>query len=150
MIAGLPATGKTTLANKLAKQKANSFVVDDPDYPDDLVNLPKGIKTVIVTHPNFCQAESRMKAENAIRKIYFDAIVSWIFIENNKELALKNAQNRKPYKKVEGFIHYISKLYNIPANSNILPAYDGSKGYEHKNEVESFYRHEDNGQKIKR
>ena len=123
IIVGLPASGKTTLANKINKDNNFKYrIIDDPkNFMKDV--YPYINEDLIITDPALCIESNRDKAVSMIKK-YTNAKIDWIFFENNPKQCLINAKNREN-KKVDSLINLLSKEYIIPRNSNISKVYVG-------------------------
>lgn len=116
MIIGLPASGKTTLANIINKDNDFKYrIIDDPkNFMKDI--YPYINEDLIITDPTLCIESNRDKAVSMIKK-YTNAKIEWIFFENNPKQCLINAKNREN-KKVDSLISLLSKEYVIPKGSN--------------------------------
>lgn len=112
LIAGLPASGKTTYAKNF---KCKLF--DDPKDLKEIIDYCKCGNNIIITDPNFCITEVRNKAQKILLDLGYK--VNWIFFENNPNQCIINSKKR-PEKSVEMYIKQLSLLYNIPENSVIL------------------------------
>ena len=123
IIVGLPASGKTTLANKINKDNNFKYrIIDDPkNFMKDV--YPYINEDLIITDPALCIESNRDKAVSMIKK-YTNAKIDWIFFENNPKQCLINAKNREN-KKVDSLINLLSKEYIIPRKSNISKVYVG-------------------------
>lgn len=119
IIVGLPGSGKTTLGNKLKKQK-DAFLIDDIK---DKGEIEKAIKEkhqfIVITDPYLIFKKNRTNAKKHILSLGIKEI-EWIFFENNKEKCLKNVKKRNDNRKVENFINLFSKDYTIPKNAKII------------------------------
>lgn len=118
LIAGLPGSGKTYLANELAS--SGWVVYDDPTTLDCLSDKSKKI---VIADINFCRTSVRILAEQKILEANPEAKIEWIFFENSPGRcgmnvifrAQKLSQNANPYL-ID--INVLSKLYEIPAGAN--------------------------------
>ncbi len=119
LVAGLPASGKSTWAKE---QHPGANFVDDPKGLGDIVLDETKVFTYIVD-PFFCLSHIRQQAETILFDNYPGCDIQWIFFENNPVQCLVNAKNRTD-KKVDNFIEFLSKRYNIPGDSIILPVWE--------------------------
>lgn len=117
-IVGLPGSGKTILADRLAYDLEQPHIVDDIQA---ISQLPEdGVFTdVIVIDPYFCVGTIREQA-HAILVAKYDEVV-WIFFENNVEKCIVNVRHRNDGRKVEGLIRFLSQAYQIPDQTSGLP-----------------------------
>lgn len=118
LIVGLPASGKTTLANSLLKK--NCVLVDDPKEGDfDKIGrfLRLGI-TVIVTDCFLCEKVVQEEAKKSLGSIETE----WIFFENDPVQCHINAARRKN-KPVDQDIEYWTDVYHIPEGAKVIPVY---------------------------
>ena len=78
IIVGLPASGKTTLANKINKDNNFKYrIIDDPkNFMKDV--YPYINEDLIITDPALCIESNRDKAVSMIKK-YTNAKIDWIF-----------------------------------------------------------------------
>lgn len=137
-IIGLPGSGKTTLGNKLIKNKSSTFFLDDPSVshktqkPENfLKSIPRDTKTVILADPHLVvSTQEDLTALNKI--VYPDCAVEFIYFENNPEACLANIQrrNKKDFRIIStGYMAFLSKTYanNLPENAKTIPVYKGRK-----------------------
>lgn len=131
LIAGLPGSGKTYLAETIGEVRdANGVpdfhVIDDIGHVGLLDSyLGLGLNAV-VTDPNFCKTPTRELAEAWIKSHYPTAEIEWIFFENNPDECRKNVARRVAEgddRKVEGFIKLHSDSYVIPEGHEVRPVY---------------------------
>lgn len=111
IIVGLPASGKTTLANNLIKD--NCFMLfDDVSVSEklfsDMNDHIKSQKDLVITDPYICLKNVQDVLKNKL--IGYD--IEWIYFENDPNQCLINASFRD--KKVDGLIKNLSKQYYMP------------------------------------
>ncbi len=113
-IVGLPGSGKTFLANRLASKLLDVKVIDDIRT---ISELPENGETenLIIVDPNFCFDEVRTRADQFLSKNY--DVVEWLFFENSPEKCLVNVELRNDGRKVEGLIRILHKNYHPPMNA---------------------------------
>lgn len=116
-IVGLPASGKTTLAETMAKD-LQAALVDDPKSLDQIMEALSN-DTVIVTDPFLCYKKNQEKAKEIFSSL---AEVNFIYFENDLLQCKKNAKLR-PEKKVD--VEIYSKNYFIPEGASTLSVYRG-------------------------
>lgn len=121
LIVGLPASGKTTLAEHLAKEN-QGIVIDDPQHFALILKAMESNPQVplFIADPMLCFATARESARKKLEELGCE--VEWIFFENNPDQCQINATTRsnKPVKKD---IHYLSQKYQIPDNIKPIPVY---------------------------
>ena len=111
LIVGLPGSGKSYLANLLAKDDENSVIIDDIS---DTAQLPKLANLLIITDVNFCQDSVRDLAIHILNKIYPHVSIEWVFFENNSAACRLNVAHRNDGRYVEGTIRRFENEYHIP------------------------------------
>lgn len=123
LICGLPASGKTTYGQELARKLADTTTVAFIDDPDTLQNLPEinQVDVLIISDPFFCLERTRNKSIEILTEKY-NCEMTWIFFENDPIRCHINSKRREE-KKCHGFIDYLSNLYTIPAGAKILPVW---------------------------
>jgi len=112
LIIGLPGSGKTHLANYLAKE--NTIILDDIKSQDQLLETDNDI---IITDPNFCKTDVLNNALIILQKKYPKHIIKKIFFENDRVKCLNNIKYRNDNRKVEKFIELLSRSYAPPSDS---------------------------------
>lgn len=130
-IVGLPGSGKTYLANKINMDNNNKYhIIDDPKNFDTDIK-PFLNQDVIITDPNLCFENDRIKAINKIKRFNEQVKIDWIFFENDPKSCLINSElrnrNSTEFRKVDLFIKNFSRFYTIPENSNIVEVYKRKK-----------------------
>jgi GTPase SAR1 family protein len=116
-IVGLPGSGKTHLANRLAVESSNIVMVLD-DFSQTTKILPQTRCDLIITDPHFCVTEDRRNADQTIRETYPGAEIEWLFFENNEIKCIINAERRNDGRDVRGTIKRYAKIYQIPEGVN--------------------------------
>jgi len=124
-IVGLPASGKTTLANKINDENGGIYkIVDDPkNFNLDIKPYLGG--NMIITDPNLCREDNRENAIKMISSVDMNIKIDWIFFENNPKLCLVNALNRDGGK-VKSSIFNLTRIYKIPQGANIIPVFNSN------------------------
>lgn len=122
-IVGLPCSGKTTLAKKLASV-SNAILLDDASKLFDKEQMKIKIlignqenRDVIFTDVYLCKEETRQRAEEWIKSLNLSIEIKYIFFENDKDKCLLNMKHRMDQgdtREVKGSINMFSKLYKIP------------------------------------
>ena len=124
-IVGLPASGKTFLANEISRNVKDSFVVNDPrdwnEFQKTLIQNCCG--TVIVTDPWLCLSEVRQTARLKFQDLSFK--VMWIFFENDVNACSMNNHSRNEGRSTDE-IRWFSKQYTIPQNSTVISVWKRS------------------------
>jgi len=120
-IAGLPASGKTTLA-KLISEIASYKLVDDIDDKEILINTMASKDDLIITSPWFCIERSRESFTKLLGEYDKYTKITWIFFTNDKEQCLINAKARKN-KDVSGLILRLTQEYKLPDNCIQMKTY---------------------------
>ena len=110
-IIGLPASGKTTLAEALMKLGEVEFILDDPQDMSDIEDAFSTDEPFAVTCPYLCIDESINKLEELVKQYDFE--LEFIYFENDAKQCKINAATR-PTRKVDNLIVYLTKLYHIP------------------------------------
>ncbi len=117
LIAGLPASGKTTWANSHQWLYVAS-VIDDPKSLSDFDVYIQRKLNVIVTDPHLCRAEVRETAEKFWRQNGYD--VKFIFFENNEAQCRENLARRNDGRIIGSFKAF---GYTIPEGARTLPVW---------------------------
>lgn len=126
VLVGLPASGKTYLANYCSKLY-NLKLLDDPKKLRNTLNFINFNNQGIITDPNLCLSELRKALKEVVYKKHkLSKKLKFVFFENNIDQCLKNEQKRIKSKRAKNDIFYFSTVYKIPANSTILKVF-GSK-----------------------
>lgn len=114
LIIGLPASGKTTLAQKIAKEK-EYFLIDDPM---DLNSYEKHMKdNIVICDPLFCREKTLKRAEILLKT--YNYVIEKIYFENDPQQCIANAKLRNG-KRVDGSINFLTESYE-PINP--IPVY---------------------------
>lgn len=108
LIIGLPASGKTTLANKLAKQ--GDRILNDPESTWDVASYGfRTISKLYITDPMLCINSVKKTAYKLIKRIFPAAKIKEIQIPRDKEKSVKNAKKRGDYLKVKFSINLLNQ-----------------------------------------
>jgi hypothetical protein len=65
----------------------------------------------LISHPVFCEEKVRNKLTSDLIEAGYE--VDYVYFENNPKQCLENAK-RRIEKKVDGYIKYLSSVYNPP------------------------------------
>ena len=126
LIAGLPASGKTHLGNKIALEQ-NLILIDDPiDLIEVELIVSNSEKGIVFCDHNFCIPRLRTVATNYLLEKFPDAELEWIFFENDVNQCLSNLYYRQDNgddRKVEGLIRGLSSYYSIPCDEKCIPVW---------------------------
>jgi hypothetical protein len=120
-IVGLPASGKTHYARKLAVE-LEAVIIDDPkEWNKDIAGKIEDLanETFILTDPWLCIDRNRVLAEDKFRKLGFP--VEWIFFANDPEQCKVNDPLRGTDRASD--ISWFSTQYSIPEGANVLPVW---------------------------
>lgn len=124
-ITGLPASGKTTLGSKLAKE-LDYFLMDGPEYT---LIVEHSMYNLIVAGSNFCLKQNQERIKNLLPK---NIKIKWLAFENDPEACYKNNLIRKKLTNkmdVSQRISDLSKLYTYPSeNCEIIPVWKKPTG----------------------
>lgn len=128
LICGLPGSGKTHEANRMASMEVNAVVVDDPG-PGDLdkvLDLVQQYRTVIITDPLLCRDQDREAALRVFQGIP-ECSVETIWFRNEPEVCLENLLIRdgKDPRMGEFWVRNLSTGYHVPEGVQTLPCYRG-------------------------
>ncbi len=120
LIAGLPGSGKTSLALAMASEDpGGSHVLDDPDRICLLDAVPPRTRHLLVVHPAFCSPAARDRVEREVLARFPDAELAWIFFENEPRACLANAEARADGRRVAADVAAISRGYAIPDGADV-------------------------------
>ncbi len=126
LIAGLPASGKTHLGNKIALEQ-NLTLIDDPiDLIEVELIVSNSEKGIVLCDHNFCIPRLRKLATNYLLEKFPNAELEWIFFENDVNQCLSNLYYRQDNgddRKVEGLIRGLSPYYSIPCDEKCIPVW---------------------------
>lgn len=119
-IAGLPGSGKTTLAQKLA-QELNAILIDDPDDITVIISIITNSKdrNIVITDPYFCFASTREKVLKFFQLLNFE--VEWLFFDNDPASCQVNHVRREGSETLD--IPWFSKQYVIPPGAKVIPVW---------------------------
>jgi predicted kinase len=121
-LVGLPASGKTTLGEKMEEENEDIVYIDDITIKNGLDDIEKAVNLwgaihIVISDVFLCRAKDREYAIKKLKKIAPDYELEWIFFENNPEKCLKNADYRNKQgdtRKIKNMIVDMSKQYTIP------------------------------------
>ena len=116
LIVGLPGSGKTYLANKLALERTT--VIDDITSCEQ---LPESPKELIITDVNFCDAKILETAKYRLKDMYPNAEFDIIYFENDAKKARLNVLYRNDGRNVEGTISRFERIYSPPTDGLFPP-----------------------------
>lgn len=126
IIIGLPASGKTTKALDIYRERLLDVMCSPPilfdDISGDTLKIWKsflGNYRTVVTDPFLCDIDNLKKCINDIQDIKPLLRPEFILFENNPEACLKNATHRKN-KPVNSLIRRLSQTYDIDAICELL------------------------------
>lgn len=126
-IAGLPASGKSSLLKQYAKE--GWHCLDDLSVTAKAEDLKQLLRTssskLAIADPLFCLEKARQSCERLLLELYPQCQIDWIYFENDKPQCLENAKTR--LRDVVTDIEYLSKHYVIPEDSVVLPVYRRKK-----------------------
>lgn len=112
LIAGLPGSGKTALARRMAEADPGVLVLDDPRTPEDLhAALEEHPKTLVVCDPLLCRHGALERAEEVLRKSAPTARIERISFENDPKACLANVARRADGRAVASLVGSLSAEY---------------------------------------
>lgn len=125
-IVGLPGSGKTTLAKKLALEK-DALLFDDIGFESQRSQfeacLLENSKNIVVVDVYFCLAAVRKLALETITSLNSAVEIEWIYFENNYDACLKNIQNRNDGRNVKPTLERLTQKYQIPEWVKAIPIF---------------------------
>jgi hypothetical protein len=136
MIAGVPASGKTTFGKLFINDESDIY--DDPkEIPpvEEIVNKVLIGKNVVIADPNFTRTEFRESANRKFKKI--KDRIHWVHMVGYADVCTENALERNSnrenpdFKIVTEAISYMCKQYNM---STMLHNLEGQIDHEDHNE----------------
>lgn len=133
IIIGLPGSGKTTLANRMALEIPNAIVLDDfsLNYGKDFRNCLekiKGYRSVIITDPSLCVFANRQMHIELNLELMFDkesdeCTFSFIYFANDPDACIINARRDPKEGGTENYIKMLTQKYVIPEGADVRPVY---------------------------
>ncbi len=117
LVAGLPASGKSTLLAALAGQGAK--IIDDIGSLDALPTA--SVDWLAIADVNFCGEDIRQLAVSVLEDRFPGAAIDWVFFENDPAACLEVAAARNDGRNVGPDILSLSRRYTIPAGKAALP-----------------------------
>jgi hypothetical protein len=135
LVAGLPGSGKTTLATSL--EKHSWLVFDDykahaidnspafsksPRFVELIHSIRAGRKCVVVDI-DFCVPESRSEAELVLQAEVPSIRIQWVFFAKDEPTCEANIRFRNSKSINANFreLRKYSKIYTIPPHAEVLP-----------------------------
>ena len=132
-IHGLPGSGKTTMANKINKNKDFVILDDTSNISDVQDELNKG-NNIILSSPYFDNyLNSLFLGETKIRNILknYNYNVEEIWFENDLQTCIQNLKNRTKHrintKSIIPDMNEFSKKYKIPDGTKTIPVWSKNK-----------------------
>lgn len=126
LIAGLPGSGKTTLAYEIAENYSNPFVLDDMSLnPYGSADFSYYYNDcIIITDPFLCGISEQIMREKtcgAFVGCYKDFELDFhiIYFENDLEACLANAARAPKPGGTANFSKHLSRVYTIPPNADV-------------------------------
>lgn len=126
LLVGLPGSGKTHLANEIAK-KGKYVIFDDISHNKDMLKLmflsgnTESTDDIIITDYSLCNPLTRSACESILDRMFPDYDLYWIYFENNPEKCHNNAKRRTDESRnVDNLIDLLSKQYTIPEDKSPL------------------------------
>jgi len=130
IIIGLPGSGKTTLANRMALEIPNAIVLDDFSlhYHKDYKDKIKGYRSVIITDPSLCDIANEQVHIELTLELMFDkesdeCTFSFIYFANDPEACIINARRDPKPGGTENYIKMLTQKYVIPDGAFVKPVY---------------------------
>ena len=128
-IAGLPGSGKTSLAERLARERG-CVLRDDPRC-DDLPKIAETIaegRDIVIADQALCRQSARDALVKFVRSHDFNAEINWIYFENDPEKALTNDSRRPKERRSTFLIAELSLEYVIPDGASTVPVWEEREG----------------------
>ena len=133
LIAGLPGSGKTTLAENMAKnmtsQGISNLLISDPMNATLLLaQLDKckkyTYKNLIFESTYLCDKSERTNLLEYLKKQGLSfAQIKWICFKNEPDRCYLNTSARNDGRDVTETIRYMSKIYTYPDDASIIDVY---------------------------
>lgn len=121
LIAGLPGSGKTTLASQM--REAGALVLDDFGVGSSLRDLPARLsQDLVITDVNFCHWSTLQTAKWQLSERY-GVTPEIVYFQNDPEACLANVERRTDGREVGATIREFTKVYDPPADA--LPVWRG-------------------------
>lgn len=127
MIAGLPGSGKSFWAKKMAK-KYKATIIDDPsDYEEIACSIVNSNRTTfIISDPFLCFESNRNSVESKLKQDFPDCHFEWFFFEKDIEACIRN-YSMNFGKEISAEVLCFVEGYQIPLSTpkdNILKCYE--------------------------
>lgn len=130
IIVGLPGSGKSHLGKAVSQNRTIPFYDDcitEVEIWEQVEACLRNNNDCVLADPGFCISKYRDQLVEKISDLNKDAILTWIYFDNDPEVCIQNLKNRSDGRIVsETFARQFSKWYTIPKNTATLPCYRGT------------------------
>jgi hypothetical protein len=122
LLIGLPGSGKTSLARKMAAEDPSVRIIDDPRTKADLVVPDDGTDVrLAICDPMLCDPESSERADAVIAELFPNATVERLFFAADPDACARNARTRADGRLVEALTKRLAARYVIPDGVEAIP-----------------------------